>query len=528
MKTHRSGKADLCGDTQEQLREDGRTRGLFDFEQKTKKVSFVHEKTLGLQDLIKQRASQCPSQVYLEDARSNQVVTCAELADATERWRGVVADRTPGVVALAAPHPLDFAVAYLGLMAAGATVAPLDALAPVGELRSMIAITGATAVVTTEATLELPPGIERWSTQERSAQPAPDGDTAGAALMFSSGSTGPRKAIRLTEAQLLHTARTIAAHHLMTPSDRCFNSLPLFHINAQVVGLLANLVAGSTLVLEARFHRRDFWELMEQRRITWANAVPAILAILATAPPVEPPRHSLRFVRSASAPLPVAVLERFESTYGVPVIETYGMTEAGSQITANPLHGPRKRGSVGLPTGVQLRILGAGAEGEVGTVQLRGPGVITSYATSVGDERFDADGWLDTGDEGYLDTDGHLFLVGRKGDVINRGGEKIFPREVEEVLQQHPDVRQAAVVGRSDDVLGQLPIAYVVIEHGDPHRVASELAERARTSLARFKQPTEVHVVGTLPAGPTGKVTHKLVAEHDTRLARTSLASAAV
>ena len=160
-----------------------------------------------------------------------------------------------------------------------------------------------------------------------------------------------------TRRSSLHTARCVVAHHDLTADDRCFNSLPLFHINAEVVALLSSLVAGSCLVLDDRFHRTGFWELMGERRVTWINAVPAIISRLAELRPDETVPAGVRFIRSASAPLPVATADRFEERTGIPVVETYGMTEAASQITAHPLSVPRRAGSVGVPVGVELRVV---------------------------------------------------------------------------------------------------------------------------------------------------------------------------
>ena len=206
-------------------------------------------------------------------------------------------------------------------------------------------------------------------------------------------------------------------------------------------------------------------------------------------------------MRSASAPLPLAALERFEKALGVPVVETYGMTEAASMITANPVDGPRKPGSAGRPAGSQVQIElpggGTAAPGEVGRVRIRGAGVITGYDSGGRPGVIDADGWLDTSDLGYLDADGYLFLVGRADDVINRGGEKIYPREIEEILLAQPGVRSAAVVGAADVVLGERPVAYVVT---DAAAVAAEveavLREACAAQLPRHKQPSEFCLVG--------------------------------
>jgi acyl-CoA synthetase (AMP-forming)/AMP-acid ligase II len=275
------------------------------------------------------------------------------------------------------------------------------------------------------------------------------------------------------------------------------------------------------VVLDDRFHRTNFWDVVAQRGATWVNAVPSIITILAQEPPgptAPSAPSSVRFVRSASAPLSEAVLARFEQRYGVPVIESYGMTEAGSQITANPL-ADRRPGTVGIPVDVELRVVGDGEAalppGDVGRVEIRGAGVIRHYENGVGAERFRAGGWLDTGDLGAVDHDGFLTLAGREGDVINRGGEKIFPREVEDVLLAHRAVADAVVVGRDDEVLGQVPVAYVVPAPDAPDDLEEQLTARCLAALPRAHRPVAYVVLDAVPVGPTGKPVRRLVADLD-------------
>jgi oxalate---CoA ligase len=198
----------------------------------------------------------------------------------------------------------------------------------------------------------------------------------------------------------------------------------------------------------------------------------------------------------------------------VPVVETYGMTEAASMITANPVDGPRKPGSAGRPAGAQVRVEltegGAAGPGEIGRVQIRGAGVITGYDSGGRPGVIDADGWLDTSDLGYLDADGYLFLVGRADDVINRGGEKIYPREIEEILLAQPGVRSAAVIGAADVVLGERPVAYVVTDADwAAAEVEAALREACAAQLPRHKQPSEFCLVADMPLGPTGKISRR-------------------
>ncbi len=532
-------------------------------------------------ELIRSQSAVYGDAPYLAEARGSRQVSFRDLEQRVSSRievledRGVAGDATVGI---AVADPLEFAVLYLAVMASGRWVAPLDAS------------TSADGIDTAISRLEIalmvsdggphgprgPRGLRgpqfmsdlEWTNaggDNRSHAPIPveraleEGTPSpagmGGAILASSGTTGAPKVIPVYQGRLLHTARAVAAHHRLSPSDKGFNPLPLFHINAEVVGLLATLVAGASLVLDDRFHRTGFWALMEQHRVTWINAVPAIVSHLADPAPGETVPSRIRFVRSASAPLPAATLSRFEANTGIPVLETYGMTEAASQITANPLTGTRKPGSVGVPVGIDLRITvdetvwtdetaaertgsarGTGsaeesAEGgsggstsaipRPGHVEIRGPSVITAYGGNRHRDRFTADGWLRTGDLGTLDEDGYLYLIGRTDDVINRGGEKVYPRDIEEAILVDPDVMAAAVVAEDDAVLGQVPVAFLVLQSGVDASdtgtlgyVVNRVRKGLDATLVRSQQPVAIHVVDALPAGPTGKVQRRALRDH--------------
>jgi oxalate---CoA ligase len=355
------------------------------------------------------------------------------------------------------------------------------------------------------------------------ARGVPGGRGSGSVLLLTSGSTGAPKAVELTEDRLLHVARAVADHNRLTPDDRGFNPLPLFHINAEVVALLATLTAGATLLLDRRFHRHGFWETLAEHDVTWINLVPAILGILAEHPvPVRPRR--LRFIRSASAPLPGAIRRRIEALAGAPVVESYGMTEAASQITAMPLDGSGPAGSCGRPVDTDVEVRRSDGRPEppdtTGQIWIRGAGVIDAYDGGRATERFDPGGWLDTGDRGFLDADGYLFLVGRSDDIINRGGEMLYPREIEEVLIADPGVRDVVVVGRPDPILGQVPVAYVIpVEDPDtvesPQELLDRLSARCTAQLRRHKVPQAIHAMESLPRAPTGKIRREVLARAD-------------
>ena len=462
---------------------------------------------------------------YLEDAAGDATLTYAGLSRSVRAWArhldeaGIPAGAR---VAIRLPDPFGYAGALVGIVAAGRVAVPLDPGAPAADVARMLKVAQPWALVGDD----LESGLPVLGPPE----PGPSGPSGpvggrGGIFLCTSGTTGTPKGILLREDQLTHVAAAVAAHHRLTPADRGYCCLPLFHINAEVVGLLATLAAGACLVVDRKFSRRGFWELIGTRQITWINAVPAIITILAMDPPVASPER-VRFVRSASAPLAPSALRRFEDTFGIPVVETYGMTEAASMITANPLDGPRKAGSAGRPAGTEVRVvsrdgdlLRPGPPGTIGRVQIRGPGVITEYAAGGPAGAIDADGWLETGDLGHLDQDGYLFLAGRSDDVINRGGEKIYPREIEEFLLTQPGVRSAVVVAASDEVLGQRPVAYVVpavpaAPATDPGPdLADALRAACSTALPRAKRPTEFCLVPELPLGATGKVSRRRLRE---------------
>ena len=456
---------------------------------------------------------------YLEDAAGAATLTYAGLRRSVRAWARHLdeAGIPPGArVAVRLPDPFGYAGALVGILAAGRVAVPLDPGAPAGDVARMLKVAQPMALVGDDLESGLPalglPGH---------GLPGHGGPAGrGGIFLCTSGTTGTPKGILLREEQLAHVAAAVAAHHRLTPADRGYCCLPLFHINAEVVGLLATLAAGACLVVDGKFSRRGFWELIETRQITWINAVPAIITILTMDPPVAVPGR-VRFIRSASAPLAPSALRRFEDSFGIPVVETYGMTEAASMITANPLDGPRKPGSAGRPAGTEVRVVSRDGgllqpcpAGTIGRVQIRGPGVITEYAAGGPAGAIGTDGWLETGDLGHLDQDGYLFLAGRSDDVINRGGEKIYPREIEEFLLTQPGVRSAVVVAASDEVLGQRPVAYVV-PATDP--AGPELTDALRaacsTALPRPKRPAEFCLVPELPLGATGKVSRRRLRE---------------
>ncbi len=478
-----------------------------------------------LRELVTERADNSPYRCFLADARSERRWDFAMLRAAGDAWRRELdaAGVPPGArVLVDVDDPLAFCAVHLSVIAAGRCSTPVDPAAPPAERERTRRALRPWLVISDRAAMS---GVHVNPATGLPTEPAgigtatPPNRQTGSVALLTSGSTGTPKTVVLTERQLLHVARCVVGHHELSATDRGFNPLPLFHINAQVVALLATLVAGGELVLDRRFHRTGFWQLLAERGITWVNAVPAILSILALDDdPGVPPE--LRFIRSASAPLPAAARRQMAARNGVAVVESYGMTEAASQITVTPLRGDHPPGSVGRPAGVELQVVGPDgrqcAPGVVGRVRIRGESVISAYAEGVAAERFDA-GWLDTGDLGLLDAGGYLHLVGRGDDVMNCGGELVYPGEVEEVLLGEAAVVQAAVAERPHEVLGAVPVAWIrpvqALDGEQTEELVSRLRWRCEQHLSRVKRPAEYRIVAGFPLTSTGKVLRRRLRE---------------
>jgi acyl-CoA synthetase (AMP-forming)/AMP-acid ligase II/thioesterase domain-containing protein len=335
-----------------------------------------------------------------------------------------------------------------------------------------------------------------------------------ALLLHTSGTTSRPKLVPLSPANLTASAAHIAATLALGPADRCLNIMPLFHIHGLVAALLASLHAGASVVCTNGIYADGFFDLMREFRPTWYTAVPTMhQGILARAAEhAEAIRETRpRFIRSSSAPLPPVVLEALEKTFGAPVVEAYGMTEAAHQMTSNPLPpGKRKPGSVGPAAGPEVAVMDAEgrllAPGRTGEVVIRGSNVTVGYlANPAANDAAFTDGWFRTGDQGRLGADGYLHLTGRLKEIINRGGEKISPREIDEVLLEHPAVRQAVAFAVAHAQLGE-EVGAAVEVHAGQSAGAGELRQWAAERLAGFKVPRVIRVVESIPKGPTGKL----------------------
>jgi len=344
--------------------------------------------------------------------------------------------------------------------------------------------------------------------------PAPS-ESDPALLMYTSGTTGRPKGCLLTHRNVVSGALYVQQAHRLSGLDRVLSSLPLYHINGQIVATLGTVVQGGSVVAPQRFSVSQFWDLLARYRCTWFNVVPTIISYLVASTEIDAASHdlsNLRFGRSASAPLPPELHRAFEAKFGLSIIETMGMTETAAPIFSNPLAAAqRKIGSVGLPVGNLARVVRAdgslAAVGEVGELQVRGDNVMPRYYRNPEEtaKAFTEDRWLKTGDLGCVDADGAYFVTGRIKELIIKGGENIAPREIDDALHRHPAVLEAAAVGVPDAHYGQEIFAGVVLKPGSSASEA-ELRAFCETHLGRYKTPKVFRFFDTLPKGPSGKV----------------------
>ena len=439
-------------------------------------------------------------------------------------------------VAVVLPNGPEAAVAFVSF-ACGATFAPLNPAYQASELEFYLSDLKARALIIGEgldspaeevargygipvtklqAITDGPAGLFRLcgSSEPLDAPPGPAEADDVALVLHTSGTTSRPKMVPLTHRNLCESASNIQRSLQISPEDCCLNVMPLFHIHGLMAATLSSLAAGASVVCTPGFYAPEFLEWLAAFRPTWYTAVPtmhqAILRRNSDSREIIS-EVSLRFVRSSSAPLPPQVMSELERVFRAPVIEAYGMTEASHQIASNPLPpGHRKPGSVGPPAGPEVAIMAEESDemlaaGKTGEIVMRGPSVTRGYANNQeANARAFVDGWLRTGDQGYVDTDGYLHLTGSLKEIINRGGEKISPREVDLVLLDHPAVKQAVAFPIPDRNLGEDVAAAVVLS--DPAVTEKELRQFVSSRLASFKVPRRVVILEDIPKGPTGKI----------------------
>ena len=486
-----------------------------------------------LPDLLRVRAKAEPDRPFVRFR--DRAYTYGEFDARSDELAGGMAElgvRPGDVVSVFLPNCLEFLEAWWAIIKAGGVLGPVNPAYTGSEAGYVIGHSEAVAVVTDErgAGVIAPQreSLDRLGhvisidgggdvtlgelAGRGNGMPSPKREPNDlAAILYTSGTTGKPKGAMLTHRNELVNTTQGAELLPLAAGDRVGMLLPLFHANAQVVTTLVPMMIGCEVVMWERFSASKFWPTVQELQPVSISAVPTILAAVLDAPGAPDQGNSLRYVICGAAPLSVELLRAFQDRYGIRILEGYGLTETSCIASINPFYGARKVGSIGLPLrGEQMKIVGADDEdasvGDYGEIVIKGPNVMAGYLK---DAKATAesirDGWLHTGDIGYADQDGYFYIVDRSKDMIIRGGENIYPREIEEILYEHEAVLECAVIGVPDAVRGEQVLAIVAPRSGtklDLDQLAAFAAER----LAKYKLPQRFELREELPKTPTGKI----------------------
>ena len=500
-------------------------------------------------DLLQQRVAASPEKTFLFSEADARQFTYAEFQVAVDRAAAMLAghDINKGdVVSLLMPNSAEYIVAYFACWKLGALAGPVNSLLKEHEIEFVMDNSEAKAILVHS---EFQPIIEKLRSRlphlqaiinfddeaeaTRSCQKPdrqggqlteralPDGrasDTIDreddAIIIYTSGTTGKPKGCLLTHGNIIANARQISQWLDFTEKDRLLTIMPLFHMNAVSVTTMSALYARGSTVVSPRFSASKFWSVISNYRITSFGSVATMLSMLLNTYPEGVPEglktDQLRFAMCGSAPVPAEVMKKFEETFKCPVIEGYGLSESTCRSTFNPPDERRRAGSCGLPIGNEMKVVddedNEVSQGELGEIVLRGENILKGYFKNPeATEKAFRGGWFHTGDIGYRDKDGFFFIVDRKSDMIIRAGENIYPREIDEVLYQHPAVAAAATIGVPDQLYGEEVAAFIVLKDG-LRATEEELIAHCKSELADYKCPKTIRIVKDIPKGPTGKL----------------------
>lgn len=437
-------------------------------------------------------------------------------------------------VAIISPNIPQMPAIYYGILRYGAIVVPLNPLLKSREVEYHLQNSEAKLAFAWEGVLgEVSVGAEAAGTEvipvdaqfmallsqvEPLVEVAEVADDDTAVILYTSGTTGRPKGAELTHSNLLSNATVSRSLHDISYGDVIFGGLPFFHIFGQTCALNAAVMSGAAVTLLPRFDPLRALEIIERDKVTIFEGVPTMYIGLLRVPDRSRfDASTLRMAVSGGAALPLEVLREFQESFGATLLEGYGLSETSPVVCFNQVDGIRKAGSIGTAVrGAQLRIMDdAGneiAQGEVGEMAVAGPYVMKGYwRNPEATQAAIRNGWFYTGDLARKDEDGVYFIVDRKKDMILRGGYNVYPREVEEVLYEHPAVAEAAVIGRADPEYGEEIVAVVALKDGaagaeEPEKLAGEIRGFVKERIAAYKYPREVHIIDTLPKGPTGKI----------------------
>lgn len=490
-----------------------------------------------VRELLEMRVDAAPEKDFLFSEADGRRYTFAEFDRAVNRTAQMLAARGVGkgdVVSLLMPNGVEYIVAYFACFKLGALAGPVNSLLKSEEIAFVMNNSEAKALLIGSEFIERFEAArsslshlrevivfddERSATEGFSdarkdlpqVEIAPDDD---AIIIYTSGTTGRPKGCLLTHRNLIANARQITDWMGFTKSDCLLTVMPLFHMNAVSVTTMTPLYAGASTVVSPKFSASKFWRIISDYKATSFGSVATMLSMLLATYPNGVPENcetsQLRFAMCGSAPVPAEVLKRFEETFNCLVIEGYGLSESTCRSTFNPPNAHRRPGSCGQAIGNEMQIVDDNdnelPDGELGEIVLRGENILKGYfKNEEATRRAFRGGWFHTGDIGYRDSDGFFYIVDRKTDMIIRGGENIYPREIDEVLYQHPAVQAAAVIGVPDDLYGEEVAAFIVLKEG-VQATEDEIKNFCRQRLADYKCPKTVRFVADIPKGPTGKL----------------------
>ena len=504
---------------------------------------------VNLGQLLEQRVSTAPDKPFLISEADGRRFTFAEFDRAVNRALCLLKSRgiTKGdVVSLLMPNSAEYVIAYFACWKLGAIAGPVNSLLKAHEIEFVISDSEAKAMLvhsdflsTIKSIRKELPTLQAVVQFDDEAAVTKDFDTESsdpgsvnsslsdvnldseAIIIYTSGTTGKPKGCLLTHGNLIANARQISQWLGFTEDDRLLSVMPLFHMNAVSVTTMAALYAGGSTVVSPKFSASRFWQIVSDFQVTSFGSVATMLSMLLSTYPEGVPKDlktdQLRFAMCGSAPVPAEVLKRFEETFNCLVIEGYGLSESTCRSTFNPPDERRRAGSCGQAIGNEMKVVDEEdrevANGELGEIILRGENILKGYYKN--EEATAAafrNGWFHTGDIGYRDEDGFFYIVDRKSDMIIRGGENIYPREIDEVLYQHPAVASAATIGVPDSLYGEEVAAFIVLKDGSV--LSSEaIISYCRERLADYKCPKTVRFMDEIPKGPTGKLLKRELAK---------------
>lgn len=493
-------------------------------------------------ELLKRRVTAAPDKPFLFSEADKRQFTYKEFEAAVMRTARMLATkgvRKGDVVSLLLPNSVEYVIAYLACWQLGALTGPINSLLKSQEIAYVISNSEARALLVNSEFMPLietiryelpslqaiiPFNNEAEATREVTAGADPSDEIDKeheAIIIYTSGTTGKPKGCLLTHGNVIANARQISSWLGFTERDRLLTMMPLFHMNAVSVTTMSALYAGGSTVVSPKFSASRFWQIISDYQITSFGSVATMLSMLLSTYPDGVPEgletDQLRFAMCGSAPVPAEILRRFEETFNCLVIEGYGLSESTCRSTFNPPDQRRRPGSCGVSIGNEMRVVDEEdrevPDGELGEIVLRGDNVLKGYyKNDAANTTAFRNGWFHTGDIGYRDADGFYYIVDRKSDMIIRGGENIYPREIDEVLYQHPDIATAAAVGVPDELYGEEVAAVVVLKPG-ANTTEQEVMDYCKSRLADFKCPKTVHFVEDIPKGPTGKLLKRELAK---------------